>query len=62
MEVKLKIELKKWTVPSTNDTIDYFDCTSNIMGQEIKFIPKADYKRLLKMLYELYEKQKSVNK
>lgn len=62
MEIKLKIELKNWTNPDTKEIVQYFDCSSNIMGQEIKFSPKNDYKRLLKMLYELYEKQKSVTK
>lgn len=60
MEVKLKIELKNWTNPDTKEVVQYFECSANILGQVVKFSPKNDYKPLLKLLYELNEKQKSV--
>lgn len=57
MNVNLKIELKNWENPDTKESVEYFDCTSLIMGQEVKFSPKSDYKKLLKFLYEVSQKQ-----
>ena len=57
MNVNLRIELKSWESPDTKEVVQYFDCSSVIMGQEVKFVPKSEYKKLLKFLYEVAQKQ-----
>lgn len=57
MNVNLNIELKDWVNPDTKETVQYFDCSAVIMGQKVKFVPKAEDKKLLKFLYEVAQNQ-----
>lgn len=51
--IKTELKITKDTFKNDKgEEIEYLSCVANINGDEIKFYPKAEYKKLLESIYK----------